>query len=264
MDFGCIPGDETSKDIQSYMNSLVRTTENEQLIALAAWIQFLLGQDEILYKWVLDLAIPLHDRLIELDPQVSMPLSLIFYDCYMRDLPGKEKISIATFTLILISSFKKKSHIKYVFDMRKILNRIDFNDSSTEHLKSILLSSFTSPYYISCATGKKFLTFLFLLDRNHEFIADIHMVIKTQIALESNISNLSKLVSLYMTAWSTKEIISGEAKEMIEFSLQDLINHCIHASSVQTFSKLHKILYQFISNYQKFCNSFQKRFRTCG
>ena len=78
-----------------------------------------------------------------------------------------------------VTSYKfTYSDIKRLFNIRQTLHYFDYDDSSTESLKGLLLYCLLSPLYLNCSEGVRFLAFLFEL--HLDFVDQIHSTIKNQ------------------------------------------------------------------------------------
>ncbi|KAJ3423558.1 condensin-2 complex subunit g2 [Anaeramoeba flamelloides] len=168
---------------------------------------------------------------------------------YLDGRNEKELLIPQTVCYLLLRSLDvqaKISEVKRVYNLRSGLKLLDFEDNSTEWLKTLLLRCVICPLYLKSNEGQKFISFLFQLDLN--LIEDLHATIKNQIPHSRKLV-LQTYAEIYFRAW--KDSV-GETLTKIEFNcIQDLMNCAIHASTPKVAKNL-KLFLETIHNKKKF------------
>ncbi|XP_065184272.1 condensin-2 complex subunit G2-like [Sycon ciliatum] len=179
-------------------------------------------------------AIPLLELLHGLLPlipnsgqEVQNSIAKIFEKWWQTELPLREHVVPHTVPYLIIKTIvhgSVVSDIQRLWAFRQAMLILDFEDSSSDHLKSLLLQCLIHPLYIQTEEGRRFLSFLFGL---HPTFTDlVHSTIK------QNIPNcprpfLESYGEVYFRAWRAS---AGVYLEKIENDcLQDLMHHAVHA-----------------------------------
>lgn len=189
----------------------------------------------------------LHDNLVlfEFDEVLMSEISCLCEEWWKEDLVERETIISLSMPLLLSRSLtlKKKVDVHRVYALREAFTCFDFDDESIEDLKRLLLRCYIEPLYLKTDDGKKFLSFLFELDK--QLVKEALVMIRSQISTGRK-STLEAYAEIVFKAWKVVE--DEESKYDIEDRfLQELIDSCIHASSGQFSAYIRRILGGFIS-----------------
>ena len=84
--------------------------------------------------------------------------------------------------------------------MRGALLLLDFEDSSADSIKELLLSSLIEPLYLTSADGKKLLSYLFGL--HPSFVDSLHQTSKSLSLLSLSLSHLSLSLHVVLYQWA--------------------------------------------------------------
>lgn len=126
----------------------------------------------------------LHELLIPLDDNITGVTSLkigIARICeiwWTREEEGAENLITQLIPFLLITSLGPNSldaDVKRVYNIRSALLLLDFDDSSIESIRSLLLRCYTHPSYLKSAEGKKFLSFLFSVNEGTLINIETHL-----------------------------------------------------------------------------------------
>lgn len=189
----------------------------------------------------------LHDNLVlfEFDDVLMSEISCLCEEWWKEDFPERETLISLSMPLLLSRSLtlKRKVDVHRVYALREAFACFDFDDESIEDLKRLLLRCFIEPLYLKTDDGKKFLAFLFELDK--QLVKEALLMIRSQISTGRK-STLEAYAEIVFKAWKVVE--DEESKYDIENRfLQELIDSCIHSSSGQFSSYIRRILGGFIS-----------------
>ncbi|XP_074377959.1 uncharacterized protein LOC141719474 isoform X2 [Apium graveolens] len=189
----------------------------------------------------------LHDNLVlfEFDEVLMSEISCLCEEWWKEDLAERETMISLSMPLLLSRSLtlKKKVDVHRVYALREAFTCFDFDDESIEDLKRLLLRCYIEPLYLKTDDGKKFLSFLFELDR--QLVKEALVMIRSQISTGRK-STLEAYAEIVFKAWKVVE--DEESMYDIEDRfLQELIDSCIHASSGQFSAYIRRILGGFIS-----------------
>lgn len=189
----------------------------------------------------------LHDNLVlfEFDEVLMSEISCLCEEWWKGEFPERETMISLSMPLLLSRSLtlKKKVDVHRVYALREAFMCFEFDDESIEDLKRLLLRCYIEPLYLKTDDGKKFLSFLFELDK--QLVKEALVMIRSQISTGRK-STLEAYAEIVFKAW--KVVGDDESKYDIEDRfLQELIDSCIHASSGQFSSYIRRILGGFIS-----------------
>ncbi|KZV57012.1 hypothetical protein F511_08170 [Dorcoceras hygrometricum] len=189
----------------------------------------------------------LHDNLIffESDSALLSEIANLCEDWWKGDLSGKETLISQSLPVILSRSLtlKKKLDVHRVYTLRDAFVLFDFEDSSIEDLKHLLIRCVISPLYLKTEDGQKFIAFLFGL--SVQLAKEVFAMIKSQIPYGRK-SMVEAYGEIIFRAWKAVE---RSSKEEIENGfLQGLIEDAIYASSGALAASVRRILRVFVSN----------------
>ena len=199
-----------------------------------------------------DVAQSLHDILFQLSTcgreaqGVQAAISTLCETWWLTNGARREHLVVQTVPLLAIASLSQKTDVKRLFQMRKALEIIDFEDPSSDSLRGILLRIVSSPVLLKMSEGKRFIAFLFHVDPN--LMRDVHQAIRVQVP-DAKKSVLDAYGDVYLRAW--KEAPSEEVQELIENQvLTDLMYAVIHVAKAD-LSKAIMTLLEPIHDSQK-------------
>ena len=152
-----------------------------------------------------------------------------------------------------------KADVKRLWNMRKTLFLLDFEEESISYLRSLLLRTVSSPLYIKSTEGRRMISFLFQLDAS--LVKDLHQSIRAQIPMAKG-STLQVYGEIYFRAWKESTLSSEEPDAaddddddedssttanviqtaIEENVLQDLMFASIHVASPHMATSLRTIL----------------------
>ena len=134
----------------------------------------------------------------------------------------------------------QKSHIKRLLNLKEALQIIDFNNPSSDSLRSLLLRVASNPLCLRMSEGRNFLAALF---QETSLVSDLHLAIRAQIP-EAKGTVLHAYGEIYLKAWKdSANSVDDESRESIEHeALQDLVHAVIHVSSNTTAKSILTLL----------------------
>jgi len=200
---------------------------------------------------VLAVAVGLHDILFQLNscgPHAVAVQAAIVGMCeawWHANGEQRSQLVAQTIPLLVISALRHgpsaKSDIKRLFQMRQALEIIDFSDTSSGSLKSLLLRLASSPLLLRLPEGKRLLACLFHVDG--ALMRDMHQAVRVQIP-DAKKTELEAYAEIYFRAW--KEAPAPEVQDAVESQvLADLMYAVIHVANPNMTKSLLAVLNPF-------------------
>lgn len=139
----------------------------------------------------------------------------------------------------------QKSYIKRLLNLKEALQIIDFNNPSSDSLRSLLLRVASNPLCLRMPEGRSFLAALF---QEPSLIRDLHLAVRAQIP-EARGTILKAYGEIYLKAWKDSENTDAgdvDVRDAIEHeAIQDLVHSVIHVSSSATAKSILALLEPF-------------------
>jgi len=159
----------------------------------------------------------------------------------------------------------KQADLKRLWSVKETLSLFDYNDASSEYIKTLILRTVSCPLYLKYADGQKLLSYFFQL--NAAMISQLHQSARVQVP-NAKKPILQAYGKIYLKAWKdahdykysmNKENIdidssyeeSQTLKSAIEENaLQDLVYASIHVSSPSMIKAVHHMLTPILEQNQ--------------
>jgi hypothetical protein len=200
---------------------------------------------------VFEVAVSLHDILFQLNScgpdavAVQSTIVSLCEDWWQANGAQREMLVAQTLPLLVIAALgtasSSKSDVKRLFQMRQALEIIDFADSSSDSLRSLLLRVASSPLCLRLPEGKRLLASFFHVDGT--LMRDMHQAMRVQIP-DAKKTELQAYAEIYFRAW--KEAPTTEIQQAVESHiLSDLMYAVIHVGNPNMAKSLLTILEPF-------------------
>jgi hypothetical protein len=200
---------------------------------------------------VFEVAVSLHNILFQLNScgpdavAVQSTIVALCEDWWQANGAQREMLVAQTLPLLVIAALgtesSSKSDVKRLFQMRQALEIIDFADSSSNSLRSLLLRVASSPLCLRLPEGKRLLASLFHVDGT--LMKDMHQAMRVQIP-DAKKTELQAYAEIYFRAW--KEAPTTEIQEVVESEvLSDLMYAVIHVGNPNMTKSLLTVLEPF-------------------
>ena len=221
-----------------------------------------LGPQQTIIDEAYEVAEILHSLLFPLQScgikkEASQAQSSIFSMCetyWHGNFEDREQMVTQLLPLLLVRSLDdekaQKNDVKRLYSIRDAIDLLDFDDvESISSLKLHLLRTVSSPLFLQCGEGKKFISHLFQV--HPSLVMDLHQAVKAQIPGAKR-SILKAFAEIYFNAWKgsmEKSAISTTSEEMQtsieENALQDFMHAVIHVANPSTAKSIRAVLDQF-------------------
>jgi condensin-2 complex subunit G2 len=190
----------------------------------------------------------IHDILLSVPEEcceLQNAMSTVCEACWERGEEVEEREGLVPNCLLYLvaRTFSQGATVKdvgRVWGMRGALLLLDFEDSSADSIKELLLSSLIEPLYLTSADGKKLLSYFFGL--HPSFVDSLHQTIRNQIPWCPK-AYLEVYGEVYFKSW---RLASGPyLKKLEDQCVQDLMYTAVHASRSgphAAFPALRKVL----------------------
>ena len=196
-----------------------------------------LGMQLHVLPQVYDVAADLHRVLLSLHtcgPESSDTQHAIMVLCeswWLANAAHRDTLIAQCLPLLVVQVLDgkdfQKSHIKKLFKLRDAFQVIDFANSCSDSLRSLLLRVASNPLCLRMPEGKKFLACLF---QDPDLVVDLHLAFRAQIP-EASTTVLQAYGEIYHRAWTDAADSEPDVRDAIEHqALQDLMHAAIHAS----------------------------------
>jgi len=198
----------------------------------------------------------MHDILIPMDdsisgaPALKVTISRACELMFTQTEPHCENVITQLIPFLLLTALGPASidaDVKRVFNIRKALLLLDFEDESIESIKDLLLRCYLHSSFLKVTEGKRFLSFLLTVDTSlHPFIVG---VMKPQLVSGSRMVATS-YGEILLKAWKDTMPVGGEQSPVDrtaieEGVIQGFIHDAIHASDRKYFKALRYLLGTF-------------------
>lgn len=208
-----------------------------------------------------------HDILVPLNNEISKAvefknsISKLCESKWLANASGSEAYVTQLLPYLVLQSLlpnASDNDIKRVFGVRNAIELFDFEDSSIESLRGLLLRCFIHPSYLKLVDGRRFLAYVMNINETnmHQLVLG---VMKPQI-LDGTKSVCLAYGDVLLRAWKDASVISSQSpksitnsnpstaipsKQLLEESLQMLISEAIHTSSRKQFKGIRLVLSVF-------------------
>jgi hypothetical protein len=200
---------------------------------------------------VFEVAVSLHNILFQLNScgpdavAVQSTIVALCEDWWQANGSQREMLVAQTLPLLVIAALgtgsSSKADVKRLFKMREALDIIDFADSSSDSLRSLLLRVASSPLCLRLPEGKRLLASIFHVDGT--LMKDMHQAIRVQIP-DAKKTELQAYAEIYFRAW--KEAPTTEIQNAVESQvLSDLMYAVIHVGNPNMTKSLLAVLEPF-------------------
>lgn len=200
---------------------------------------------------VFEVAESLHNILFQLNScgpdavAVQSTIVALCEDWWQANGAQREMLVAQTLPLLVIAALgtgsSSKSDVKRLFQMRQALEIIDFADSSSDSLRSLLLRVASSPLCLRLPEGKRLLASIFHVDGT--LMKDMHQAIRVQIP-DAKKTELQAYAEIYFRAW--KEAPTTDIQNAVESQvLSDLMYAVIHVGNPNMTKSLLAVLEPF-------------------
>lgn len=198
----------------------------------------------------------MHDMLIPLEdaipgaPALKVTISRVCELMFTQADSRCENVITQLIPFLLLTALGPASldaDIKRVFNIRKALLLLDFEDESIESIKDLLLRCYLHSSFLKVSEGKRFLAFLLTVDMSlHPFIVG---VMKPQLVSGSR-TVATSYGDILLKAWKDTQILgvaeTPVSRQSIEEGvIQGFIHEAIHASDRKYFKALRYLLGSF-------------------
>lgn len=236
--------------IANFISLLIHVSKIHSIHAEKFSIAMISKRDDVLQS-LHDILLPLSDkfsRAIELKSQIAKQCELKWQtncvDC------GNYVTQLLPYLLLSsLAPSSTDSDIKRVFQLRKAILMFDFDDSSIESLRGLLLRCLLHPAYLKLSEGRRVLSLLLTINEGNMRELALE-VVKPQISHGNRIVCMA-YGDIFVRAWKCDSLEDqSEAqlviiKGQIEECLQTLIFEAIHTSNRNQFKGLRLVLSNF-------------------
>ena len=241
-------------------DDLMRTEEESELLVgrlkrITLLASFYFEKTNHRPSGLLDAAEGLHDILIPLDDSfrdaqiLKVAIARMCEFCWSNEEASAESTITQLIPFLLLSSLGPNStdaDVKRVFNIRKAILLLDFEDESIESIKSLLLRCYLHSAFLRVKEGRRFLSFFLTVDQGlHAFIVE---ALKPQLIVGSR-TVANSYGEVLLRAWRDAGAADSQvSRESLEELVQGFAHEAIHASDKKYFHALRQLLGVFHSD----------------
>ena len=177
--------------------------------------------------------------------QIQATIASLCETWWHQRFVDREAMVVQLLPLLVVRSLDasaQKSDVKRLFLIREALAVLDFENERIHYLRSLLLRTVSSPFFLKMTEGKRFIASLFYL--HHSMVRDLHQAIRVQIP-EAKKQILQAYGEIYFRAWKDAAPDSQVRATIEETSLQDLMYAILHVANPGMAKSLITILDPF-------------------